>query len=189
MGLLEWFMGTQTTPDLTTCEQRIQRGLDAYRDAGDALRTIRDARLYRNVAETFGSYCRERWQMDESMATRLIAAAEVARNLMPTGSIPKTERAARPLSKLPAGEQLEAWAEARELAAPSEPTSTEVAAAVAKRRKPTGKTRQKPTRIRVPGAIVTIEPGKGYTGTEDALIAALAKIGVIIDSEPASLAA
>lgn len=186
MGLMEWFMGTQTTPDLMTCEKRIERGLAAYRDAGEALKTIRDAKLYRTVCDTFENYCRQRWQMDDNHARRLIQAAEVAQNLMPSGMVPRNEKTARPLALLKEPEQLEAWAEAQTAAAPGEPTSRHVSEAVAKRRKPQGKTtRTKPIRLKVPGAIVIIEPGRGYVDAESALLSALAKVGVIIDKQAA----
>jgi hypothetical protein len=176
MGWLETLMGIQTKPDLATCEQRIQRGLAAYRDAGEALKTIRDERLYRQVAETFEGYLRLRWQMSPQHAERLIAAADVATTVSPTGGIPQTERAARPLTSLPKEDQLEAWAEASEAAAPAVPTSKHVEAAVARRKNPSAKERAKTVRLKVPGAIVTVEPGKGFAGIEKALVEALAKV-------------
>ena len=65
-----------------------------------ALLEIRDSRLYRQQFPTFEAYCRERWGMVRQQANRLIQAAEVAENLEPIGSIPKTESQARPLTRL-----------------------------------------------------------------------------------------
>lgn len=189
MGFLERIMGIQTTPELAECEARIQRHVDSYRDAGEALKTIRDSKLYRRVADTFENYLSLRWKMTATHAERLIAAADVAKNLPPTGKIPQTERAARPLTTLKGPEQLEAWAEATAAAAPADPTSKHVAAAVAKRKKPSSKSRPKATRLKVPGAIVIVEPGRGFISVEEALFEALRKCGAAIESIPVKDAA
>jgi hypothetical protein len=181
MGFLERLMGIQTTPDLAECESKIQRHMDSYREAGEALRIIRDGRLYRRVAETFEGYLQLRWKMTPTHADRLIAAAGVANTVSPTGGIPQNERVARPLASLPKEEQLEAWAEAQTAAEPGRPTSKHVSAAVAKRKKPSAKSRPKAIRFKVPGAVVIVEPGRGFTNVEDALFEALTKAGARVE--------
>ncbi|AHF92479.1 hypothetical protein OPIT5_21690 [Opitutaceae bacterium TAV5] len=57
---------------LTRCEANIERGLTAV---GQALKTIRDARLYRETHDNFEAYCYERWQRSKRWANYQIAAA------------------------------------------------------------------------------------------------------------------
>lgn len=85
---------------LERAETIIEQGISAYRAAGDALREIRDERLYKESYVTFEDYCLSRWGWTPQHSGRLIAASEVANNLEPIGSIPATESQARPLTKL-----------------------------------------------------------------------------------------
>jgi hypothetical protein len=57
---------------LEDAEMEIERGL---RSAGDALRIIRDQRLYRATHSSFETYCRERWRHSVRWAHYQIAAA------------------------------------------------------------------------------------------------------------------
>ena len=60
--------------------------------------------------KTFEDYCREQWNMSRIHAHRMIEAAYVTNNLLPTGNIlPTNERQARPLASLEPAEQVEAW--------------------------------------------------------------------------------
>ena len=59
-------------PSLAECEAVITRGVRGYVEAGEALRTIRDARLYRETHGTFEDYCRERWGWTDAQSNRLI---------------------------------------------------------------------------------------------------------------------
>lgn len=161
--------------ELVECEQRIERGFQAYRDAGKALARIRDGNLYREKFETFDQYCQDRWRMTPQHAGRLIAAAEVARNLEPIGSIPANEAQARELAPLPKTEQVAVWQEVTERTK-GKPTAAAITAAVRKRRPGKSKKRPKAIRVRVPGAIVVIQPGKGWTTPLAALRAAVAKL-------------
>ena len=71
---------------------------------------IRESRLYRNGYETFEDYCRDRWDMTHQHADRLIASSNVIENLTPIGVIqPVNESQARPLTRLVAPLQIEAW--------------------------------------------------------------------------------
>lgn len=169
---------TSELNDLERCTAIVDEFVKVhYRRAGEALGEIRDKRLYRMTHDTFMAFCSDRWKMTESYANRLIAAAEVAENLTPTGSVPQTERLARPLASLSAADQVDAWQEAKSLAADDPIRPEHVERAVAKRRTTKKKKAKiKPTRLRVPGGIVVIEPGKGFASVEACLMSALEKL-------------
>ena len=97
---------------LGECEAVIERGLKTFCEVGEALLAIRDGRLYHATHSSFEDYCRERWGMLKAHAYRFMEAAEVVDNLKrsPIGDLlPSTESQARPLTLLPAAEQVEAW--------------------------------------------------------------------------------
>jgi hypothetical protein len=86
---------------LVELETTIEHGLQTFVDVGTALLEIRDSKLYRKGHETFEDYCRTRWNMSRIHAHRMIEAAEVNQNLLPTGNIlPNSERQARELTQL-----------------------------------------------------------------------------------------
>lgn len=66
---------------LVTGEQAVQAHLESFAPAGNALRGIRDKRLYRETHATFEDYCRKRWEMSKTQANRLIAAAQTVDNI------------------------------------------------------------------------------------------------------------
>lgn len=118
-------------PTLAECEQVIERYELAYQQAGEALRLIRDGRLYKAEFSDFDSYCRDRWGFDRKRASRLIAAAGVAAQLSPMGDtpIPSSERQARALA--PLKDDPEAMAAAMAAAsADGKATAAKIAAAV-----------------------------------------------------------
>lgn len=80
-----------------------------FYEVGDALQAIRDQRLYRATHGTFEDYCQQRWQMPRRYANRLILAANVMDNLGPVGPKSDSESQVRPLTALPADQQVEAW--------------------------------------------------------------------------------
>ena len=97
---------------LYQCEEIIERGLNTFVDVGNALLDIRDNRLYRQEYHTFEDYCKERWNLKQSQAYRLMDSAKVIDNLKssPIGELfPATESQARPLTSLEPKEQVEAW--------------------------------------------------------------------------------
>lgn len=168
--------GSPSTEELTTlerCNAIVDGHVRDYAKVGEALMQIRDRRLYRFTHGTFADYISERWKMSDGHANRLIAAAGVAHNLTPMGVIPANERLARPLTVLTPELQTDAWGEALKLAGDDPVRPEHVAAAVSKRsKKKTGK-RAKPIRLKVPGCIVIVEPGKGFTTLEQALTDAM----------------
>ncbi len=107
----------------------IERGLKNFIEVGNALLEIRDSRLYRKTHSTFEEYCRERWQISNRHANRLIEAAEIATNLGPIGPIPTYESQVRPLASLEPDQQREVWKEAVEKSSSGKPTAAQVAEA------------------------------------------------------------
>lgn len=116
--------------ELSKYETQVERGLKAFREAGEALSFIRDQRLYPQA--TFEAYCQERWGMQRAHAYRLISAFEVLQDLSPVGDIPlpQTERQARPLAKLPPELRQPAWETAVEISAAPVPTAVEASEVV-----------------------------------------------------------
>ena len=85
-------------------EAIIERGLEAYREAGLALKEIRSGKQYKPKWKTFEAYCKDRWQMSIAQGKRLIAAANTAEAVAPIGSqnpAPATERVAREIKGTP----------------------------------------------------------------------------------------
>ena len=96
-------MTGEILPSLAECEETIARGVRGYVEAGEALRTIRDARLYRETHGTFEDYCRERWGWNKARSNQLICASEVSTTVLSLGApAPANEAQARELVGLPA---------------------------------------------------------------------------------------
>lgn len=116
---------------LSELEATIERGLETFVEVGEALREIRDSRLYRDQHKSFDDYCRQRWGWSRISAHRHIEAAEVVA-VLPVGNKPANERQARELA--PLREQPEQMAEAwQEASADGEPTAAKVKEAVSRR--------------------------------------------------------
>lgn len=95
---------------LSECEARIERGLATFVDVGNAIREIRDDRLYREQYATFEEYCKERWGWDRRHANRHVEAAETVEAL---GSIdPKPENVAQTRELVPLAKEDPAAAQA-----------------------------------------------------------------------------
>lgn len=109
-------------------ESVIERGLTTFIEVGNALLAIRDGRLYRESHSTFEDYCRERWGWERAHAYRLMTGAETAARLSPIGDIPQptAETQVRPLTRLPAEDQPDAWREAVEESGGNVPTQATV---------------------------------------------------------------
>jgi hypothetical protein len=85
---------------LADAEATIARGLTTFIDVGNALRRIRDERLYQDDYGTFEDYCDRRWGFTDRRARQLMDAANIVAEL-PTGTIvPVTETQARALAGL-----------------------------------------------------------------------------------------
>jgi hypothetical protein len=102
--------------DLEQLEEvlRRTRGKESeFYDQGKALEAIRARRLYRQTHGTFEHYCSNKWDLSRGTAYQLIAAARVVDNLRdctPERIVPANEAQARPLTRLSADDQCEAWA-------------------------------------------------------------------------------
>jgi hypothetical protein len=161
---------------LAILEARIEKATRGYYiEVGNALATIRDAQLYRESFATFEEYCAQKWHWTTEHVGRMIAAAGVAKRVAPTGSIPENERQARMIASLPEAEQVAAWSEAQEIAGTVQPSPAAIAEVVNKR-KPKKRQRPKEIRLRVPGALVVIAPGRAFTTAEAALLTALDQV-------------
>lgn len=114
---------------LVALEEKIERNLSSFIEAGNALLEIRDGRLYRQQHKTFGSYCLDKWGFNDRRASQLILAASVATDLrdkvdsakrcedgVKVSTIvetPKNEGQARELGKAPKEKRKEAWEKAK----------------------------------------------------------------------------
>ncbi len=99
-------------------ELKVER---AFREAGLALAQLRNRRLYRSTHSSFEAYCRDRFGMQRAYPYRLIDAAMVVDNLLPT-----TESQCRPLARLEPDVQRQAWNEAVEATGGKVPTASTV---------------------------------------------------------------
>jgi hypothetical protein len=103
--------------ELLQHETTVQQGLKSFFEVGKALATIRDKKLYRASHATFEEYCRGRWNIGRRSAYQLIEAAEVVENVRNCAqTLPANEAQARPLTSLPASQQVAAWQRALEIA-------------------------------------------------------------------------
>ena len=96
------------TPTSTLAEGRAEelRARLRRHEAGAALATIRDTRLYRATHATFEDYCRARRGIARQTAYQLISAAGVVENVRNcVQTLPVNERQVRPLAALTAEQQ------------------------------------------------------------------------------------
>ncbi len=98
-------------------ERKVER---AFYEAGKALQSLRDRRLYRSTHKTFEEYCRDRFGYNRSRSYQFIDAAIVVDNLQGCPQIvdifPTREAQVRPLTSLEPDEQREVWQQAVETA-------------------------------------------------------------------------
>ena len=91
---------------LQELEAVIGKGIASFVESGNALREIRDQRLYEGFP-TFEEYCRTRWKMGRNYVNKQIATAGVVQNLGTNVPTPLNEAQARELSRLPVEQQRE----------------------------------------------------------------------------------
>ena len=96
---------------LIRLEERIAAHQRSFYALGQALKEIRDDRLYRGIGfERFEDYVKSRWDMGISHSYRLIEAFKVVENLSPIGEVlPANEAQARCLTKLARSDQQAVW--------------------------------------------------------------------------------
>jgi hypothetical protein len=116
-SLTEDHLSSAEQHELERCEQSIDHLRQAFIDAGSALATIRDQRLYRVQYATFEDYCQQRWGFSRVRAHQLIDAARTSITLLTivNTTLPENEAQVRPLSQLETPEeQHDVWQEAVE---------------------------------------------------------------------------
>jgi len=96
---------------LVQLETLIARNQERFYKIGQALKEIRDNRLYKlALFDTFEAYTRARWDMGKAHAYRLIKSYEVIYNLSPIGDkLPANESQIRSLARLDSLEQRRIW--------------------------------------------------------------------------------
>lgn len=99
--------------DLKQLEQTVEKNFVAWMKAGFALREIRDRKLYRVTHPTFEKYTKDRFDVARSTAYQLISGVQVIENVRNADKkipfLPEKEALVRPLTRLEADEQPEAW--------------------------------------------------------------------------------
>jgi hypothetical protein len=135
---------------LKKLERVIEKGVSTFLEVGAALLRIRDEKLYRAEYKTFDGYCLKRWGFRSSRARQLIASTEVIAHLKSVtsgntstaakeGTLPSSERQARPLVGFNPEEQKEIWEEATRTAPKGGVTGEHVEKIAKKRFKKAGK--------------------------------------------------
>jgi hypothetical protein len=95
---------------LDNAEKVIEKGLKNFVEVGNALKQIRDQKLYRNFYDTFEQYVRERWDIGRAHAYRLIDASQTMEVLSPNGDIlPVAESHIRPLLQFDVNDRPAVW--------------------------------------------------------------------------------
>jgi len=110
--------------ELRICEGKITEGLFYWRQTGEALRTIRDKRLYRAYG-TFDRYLKAKWELVRSTAYQIMKDCELAEEILkkmstrvdilatdPASILPEQRTVLRPLGALPREEQADAYLDA-----------------------------------------------------------------------------
>lgn len=112
--------------ELQQFECIIEQGLQGFYEAGQALKHIRDQKLYRSKYSSFEDYCLSRWQISKPRAYQLISASQVVAELSTkVDQLPQSEAQTRPLTAIAPGQRLEAWQAAQTLAG-GKPTAAQV---------------------------------------------------------------
>lgn len=200
MAWTDFFGGQQQpTPAMTDKERELRdraeavvlRGLkavDAVKEAGRALHTLKSRDLWRDTHDSWATYVVQRFRISARRAHQLIEFSTftdaVADVIGTSGTeITLTERALRPLADVQPEDVPAVVAEAVAASGGGQPSPAAIRKAVASRKKATKKAAkprtEKARTIRVAGARVTITPtltAPAFRGFRESLVAALAKI-------------
>lgn len=130
--------------DLRRLEKVIEVGVETFVSVGEALKQIRDQKLYREKWKTFESYCSDRFDFKRSYAHRLIEAVEV--KMLPMGNKIKNERQAREVAKAPPKQRNAVVKAAEKIAKETGKTMTAKAIAEAREQIVEGDVVKKPTK-------------------------------------------
>jgi hypothetical protein len=173
--------------ELTQCVETVRRGLQSFVEAGEALTRIKAKQLYREKHSSFEAFASAEFGLSGRRLDQLVESfgiMQTLKSVSPNVPTPKVEAAVRPLAGLSQVDQVEAYAEAVAASGGAAPTPRRVREAADKRR-PKGKRLPKPTRFKVPGAVVTVTPNKAFGGVAAALLAALEQVDRVSDREAA----
>lgn len=108
-------LSPQEVATLRHCETAVAKGLKTFYEVGDALRTIRNQRLYREKFTSFRAYCRARWGFEAARARQLIGASEVFKDIADVTDIkPVNEIQMRSLTSLDTATRQLVWKAATE---------------------------------------------------------------------------
>jgi hypothetical protein len=184
---------TQEAARLEALKAVVSAGIESYYKMGEALREIRDSRLYRATHSNFEDFCRETWGLSRVHAHRLIDASDVAENLLPIGNAPATESQAReltPLKREPEAQRA-AWSVAVETAPESGVTAAHVKQVVDATRevvaeRPDITPAELPEAVKAKVAHVAHNSGNNEWYTPAPFIAAAREVMGRIDCDPAS---
>lgn len=148
-----------------------KRGLIAFHQVGEALRTIRDDELWRLEASTFDQWCCETLKMQYGRVNQLITLAKTLDGLVDQGftTLPSDAKTASALVGLNDVDAADAWRES--LTVTDQPTAKTVREIVARKKKDRI---VRPLSIRVPGCNVRLVPRKrGFVSYQRSLEQAL----------------
>lgn len=137
----EFGMSQSQVERLTQLEFAIQKGIDGFKAAGEALSEIRDSGLYREYG-TFEQYCEVKWGFSRSRAYQFIEAEKTVNKLLTAGidstELPENEAQARALAAVPPEKQAEVWTQARVGGKPSAARIKAIASALTPSSSPSG---------------------------------------------------
>jgi len=193
-----WFSNDNRKPAMTSeevalrdrAEAAVVRGLkavDAVREAGRALNTLKSRDLWRDSHDSWQEYVQGKFGISARRAHQLVEFSNftdaVAEAIGTSGTaVTLSERALRPLADVPAEEVAATIAEAVEASGGGEPTPAAIRKAAAKRKSKSKGRKAKPAKpftVRVAGAKVTITPTHPepvFRGFRETLVAALEKL-------------
>ncbi len=136
----------ELSPDEETERLKLEKIVrESFAEAGQALKELRDKRLYRSTHKTFEEYCKDVFgYLNRRHPDRLIEASDVVSNLITKcdqiglniNVLPTNEAQCRPLTRLSPTEQISAWTEAVQEAGGKVPSSRIVQNVVKQRQIP-----------------------------------------------------
>lgn len=106
----------------------IERGIDQFLKVGQALKTIRDNRLFEPQYKSFKHYLQERWYMNRSYAYQLISSVDVVMNLG-EGELSNAYQA-KPLIPLEPEEQQIVWQVVKQTSPTAKPSNQHIKSVV-----------------------------------------------------------
>jgi len=125
---LEPILTPLETDRFDVLEATIDLGARHFVAVGEALREIRDSKLYREDFKSFEDYCESRWDFTRQRAGQLIRAFQTSENLETVGFQIETERQARTLGQLEPEDQRVVVQVVRAVTGKAHPSSAELTA-------------------------------------------------------------